>query len=126
MNTYLVVASILAVLIGLVHSFLGEKLIFSKLRSEGIVPTNISPPLKERHVRILWATWHIVSFLGFGIAALLYWLALPSTNIEVGISLKLCAAVPMFCSALLVLGATKGKHPGWVGLLLVSVFVSIS
>lgn len=126
MNIYLVIASFLIVLVGLVHSFLGEKLIFSKLRSGSLVPANISPPLKVRHIRIIWATWHIVTFFGFGISILLYRASLPTTNIEADLVFKMAIATPMFLSALLVLVATKGKHPGWAGLLLVSIFVWIS
>ena len=126
MNTYLIIASVLALLVGIIHSFLGEKLIFSKLRSGKLVPTNVSPPLQERHIQIIWATWHIVSVLGIGIAAILFWLAQPSTNIEIGLALQTYIAVPMFISALLVFGATKGRHPGWAGLLLVGICVFIS
>lgn len=126
MNIYLVAASFLTVLVGLIHSLLGEKLIFTQLRSGQIVPTIAAHPLKERHTRIIWATWHIVSLFGFGIAGLLYWLALPSTAIEITPALKIVIAVPVFLSSILVLWATKGKHPGWVGLSLIGVFVSVS
>lgn len=126
MNLYLVIASVLMIIVGLIHSVLGEKLIFSRLRIGSIVPTSISPPLKERHIRIIWASWHIVTFFGFGFAALLYWLALPTTNIEVGTNIKLAIVIPTVLAALLVLGATKGKHLGWLGLLLIGVFTWLS
>lgn len=126
MNLYLVLASFLTVLVGVIHSVLGEKLIFSQLRSGQIVPTNITFPLKERHIRIIWATWHIVSLFGFGIAALLYWLSLPSTVIPIGHTLKMAIAIPMFLSSLLVFWSTKAKHPGWVGLSLIGGLVSFS
>jgi hypothetical protein len=126
MNTYLLLASLLALLVGLIHSFLGEKLIFSSLRADKIVPTKVSPPLKERHIRIIWASWHIVTFFGFGFSALLYWMALPSTTLEITLSIKLAIAIPMLLSALLVLSATKGKHPGWAGLLLIGILICLS
>ena len=126
MNLFLLTASILAILIGVVHSVLGEKLIFSRLRSTGIVPTEAPLPLKERNIRIIWATWHIVSLFGFGIAFLLYLLAIPSTNIEITWRIKMAIALPMFLSAMLVLWATKGRYPGWTGLLMVSIFVFLS
>ena len=126
MNEYLLIASCLTVLVGIIHSLLGEKLIFSQLRLGQIVPTNVALPLKERHIRIIWATWHIVSLFGFGFAALLYWLSLPSTDIEMVSTLQMVIAMPMILSSLLVLWATKGKHPGWVGLTLIVVFVLLS
>jgi len=102
MNTYLLIASILAVIIGVVHSFLGEKLIFSKLRSGGVVPTQAPSPLKERNLRIIWATWHIVSVLGFSVAVLLYWLAMPSTSIVMSLFLKAAIGVPMLLVSIFV------------------------
>lgn len=126
MNLILLAASLLTVLIGVVHSLLGEKLVFSKLRPDGVVPTDAPFPLEERNIRIIWATWHVVSLFGFGIAFLLYWLASPSTEVEVAIALRLAIAVPMLLSGLLVLWATRAKHPGWAGLLLVGTLVLAS
>lgn len=126
MNYYLLTASILITFVGILHSVLGEKRLFSKLRSGNVVPTQAPSPLQERHIRILWATWHVVSLFGFGYAALLYWFALPSTNIVFDIGLRLIFSIPVLVSALLVMWATKGKHPGWVGLLLVGVLISVS
>lgn len=123
MNALLLLASCLTILVGLVHSYLGEKLIFSHLRNGQVVPTRIGEPLRERHIRIIWATWHIVSILGIGMAGLLFWLSLPSTNIENVQLIKNTIAIPMFLSAMLVLWATKGKHPGWVGLSLVAILI---
>jgi hypothetical protein len=123
MNVFLLLAGCLTILVGLVHSFLGEKLIFSHLRRGQVVPTHIGTPLRERHIRIIWATWHIVSILGIGMAGLLFWLALPSSSIENVQLIKNIIAIPMFLSAMLVLWATEGRHPGWVGLSLVAIFV---
>lgn len=61
---YLATAAGLAVLIGIVHSFLGERLIFRKLRDGSFVPDREAPPLSARNVRILWATWHLASVFG--------------------------------------------------------------
>lgn len=123
---FLLLASFLTVVVGIVHSVLGEKLIFTHLRVGKMVPTNIGAPLKERHIRIIWATWHIVSIFGFCLAGLLYWLSLPSTNIENIQLLKLIISTSFISSAVLVLWATKGKHPGWVGLSLVAILVMAS
>jgi drug/metabolite transporter (DMT)-like permease len=126
MNMFLLLAGCLMILVGLIHSFLGEKLIFSHLRMGQVVPTHIGIPLRERHIRIIWATWHIVSILGFGMAGLLFWLALSSTSIENQQLIKNIIATPMLLSAMLVLWATKGRHPGWVGLSLVAIFIWVS
>jgi branched-subunit amino acid ABC-type transport system permease component len=121
MNIYLAAAATLAFLVGVVHSILGEHLIFRRMRSSGVVPTNGGSLLLERHVRILWASWHVLTVLGWGLAVALAWLAIypPPTD-----GLRFFArtiAITMLAGALLVLIGTKGKHPGWVGLLVVAV-----
>ncbi len=123
MNAYLIIAAVLLTVVGIVHSLLGEKLIFSKLRSAGLVPTLAPQPLQQRHIRIIWATWHIVSLLGFGIGGFLYCIALPNNTLDFNFVMKSAIALPLLLSALLVLVATKAKHPGWVGLLAVSLLV---
>ena len=122
MQIYLVIAGSVAILVGLVHSILGEVLIFSRLRNNEIVPTSAPPPLQQRHVRILWASWHIVSIFGWAFGAILLRMAFPATDHIFFLFVKNSIVVSMLVSALLVLIATKGRHPGWVGLLAVAVF----
>ncbi len=117
MNTYFFAAGLLLILIGIVHSILGEKLIFRRMRQGGFIPTLGGPILREPHVRILWATWHVVSVLGFGLAALLLWLAQPEqAPLAQSIIPHVLTAALAASSALVFIG-TKGKHPGWIGLL---------
>jgi len=123
LNTLLFAAGILSFIVGLVHSVLGELLVFKKLRADSLVPTSTAPPLKERNIRILWATWHLASFFGFAIGAILIHLAsseLVPTFIVNSIALS------MTSGSILVLYATKAKHPGWVGLLLVAILCWLS
>ena len=114
MNQLLFGAGVLAVLVGLVHSILGELLIFHKLRNGGIVPTRDCPPLRSKNVRILWATWHIASLFGWAFAALLFELAF---NNQFDTKMLLTyIGLGMFSSGLIVLYATRARHPGWLGL----------
>ena len=77
-------AGCLVFLLGLIHSVLGERLIFSRLRDGGIIPTKGGSLLKERHVRILWASWHLATIFGCGIGAILCWFSiLPSGEIVI-------------------------------------------
>ncbi|MES2889627.1 MAG: hypothetical protein V4739_16660 [Pseudomonadota bacterium] len=123
MNWYFVTAAALAFTIGLVHSVLGERLIFRRMRSSGsIIPTEGGQVLREAHVRILWASWHLVTVLGWCMAALLVWLALPSSAQPPALSFVAKAiAVSMLVSSLLIFIGTQGRHLGWVGLLAVAV-----
>jgi hypothetical protein len=117
MNIYFLAAALLLTLIGLVHSVLGEWLIFRRLRKEGFIPTNGGDLLREPHIRILWATWHLVSVLGWGIATVLLWLAQAAQAPLAQSLIPQALSAALAASSALVLVGTKGKHPGWIGLL---------
>ncbi len=118
-NGVLLAAGVLSIFVGFVHSILGEFLIFRRLRDGGIIPTMANPPLLEKHVRILWATWHIASIFGWAVGSLLLRLSFTG-QVEEQIVIHVIA-VSMFSSGLLVLIATKARHPGWLGLMGVAV-----
>jgi hypothetical protein len=119
LQPYLVAAAVVAVLVGVVHSVLGELLIFRKLRIAALVPTQPAPPLESRNVRIIWATWHLASVFGLGLAAILFALA---SRVPGADPFAIRVIVGVFLTgSVLVLIATRGRHPGWIGLLVVSV-----
>lgn len=107
-------ASIILTLTAVVHSVIGEVMIFHKLRDGGLVPTLGAPPLKVRNVRILWASWHLTSIFGLVFALVLYrvGMGVPLSTAE----LVDAVAIACFAGGLLVLIGTKGRHPGWVAL----------
>ena len=72
MNNPLLLAAAGLALVGLIHSVLGEVLVFRTLRTQGLVPAAGYPVLRERQVRILWASWHLVTVLGWALSALLW------------------------------------------------------
>ena len=120
MDSWPMIGGATTIVVAIVHSVLGEWLIFQRMREGTIVPTKGYPILRERHVRILWATWHIVSILGLGFAAILLYIAAPELVNVASFSLA-SVSLSMGVSGLLVLYATKGMHPGWIGLLIVCV-----
>ncbi len=113
-------AGTLAVVVGIVHSVLGEVLIFRHLRQGGIVPTLDAPPLRERNVRILWATWHLATVFGWAFAGVLFRLASAPDDAAVTAFLPTAIIVANAGGALLVLVGTRGRHPGWIALLAVA------
>lgn len=123
MNTYLATAAGLAILIGLVHSILGERMVFSRLRQGTVVPAHGGTLLRGHHVRILWATWHIVTLLGWAFAAALLLLAAEASPSPLHIALLQVIALAMAASGVLVLVGTKARHPGWIGLMGVAVLI---
>ena len=126
MNVYFFIAGILCFLLGLAHSILGEYLIFKHKRNRGsLVPSKKSKELKERHLRILWATWHMASVFGwcFGVFFLKLGFEHHILNSEFTNFLISSTAYTMFTSSILVLIGTKGKHPGWIVLLAIGILL---
>ena len=121
MNSYFVAAAILVFVIGVVHSILGERLVFQRMRRHGIIPVYGGQVLVESKVRILWASWHIVTVLGWCIAAALLCLADSSNALlaQSGISIAIVSA--LLGSSTLVFVGTKGRHLGWAGLLVAAL-----
>lgn len=119
-------AGCLAILICLVHSVLGERLIFRRMRAGEIIPVHGQPLLLERHVRILWASWHIVSIFGLAIAAILFSLAAAEAPADRDGHLRLIIAAASGGSGALVLIATKARHPGWIGLFAIAALVALN
>lgn len=121
MNTYLLAAAVLTFAVGAVHSALGEMLIFRRLRAGGFVPTGDGTLLRQRHVRILWATWHVVTVFAWALALLLLRWPAGATGLPADGARIVAAA--MAVGATLVGVGTRGRHPGWVGLLVVALLV---
>ncbi|WP_408952177.1 hypothetical protein [Lysobacter sp. Hz 25] len=116
------IAAILAAVTGLLHSVLGEILIFRHLRNGSLVPTLPAPPLRERNIRIIWATWHLATLFGWAFAGVLLQLALGHP-----MSAQLAIRAIVFAylgGAVLVLVGTKGRHPGWVALTAVAALTA--
>ena len=128
MNIYFFIAGILCFILGIVHSFLGEYLIFKGKRNKGnLVPTKVKTELKERHLRIIWATWHFASFFGWCIGAFLVKISFDQNELDSEfIDFIINSTIfTMFASSLIVLIGTKGKHPGWIVLLLIGILLII-
>ncbi len=122
MNPSFIAAAALAFATGLAHSIIGEWLIFQRLRRGGWIPTFGGELLRQRHVRILWASWHLVTIMGWGLAALLLALAsAPPTPLAMHLA-RVIAVVTLMGGAIVLLG-TRGRHPGWVAMALVGVLV---
>jgi hypothetical protein len=120
MNIYFIVAAGLALILGLVHSILGELLIFRKFTKDYLPVLVVSKDLVQRTLR---ATWHIPSVLAAGLSAILLRLSLPlSTSIPLEF-IERAMVLSFFASTLILVLLTKGKHPGWIVLLSITIFI---
>jgi hypothetical protein len=126
MNDWLVAAALVVALTGLAHSVGGEWMIFRTLRRGGIVPRGGAPVLRGYQTRILWANWHLVTLLGWALAALLLWTAAPAGRAASGGVIELGAAVTLAAGGALVLWSNRGRHPGWVALWLAAALTAAS
>jgi len=108
----ILVASVILVLIGIVHSYLGERYILMRLfRRDNIPHLFGSDAFTKGTLRFCW---HVLSVAAFGFAAILY--NKPSNDL---FTLKVIGVV-FLVSALLSMFFTKGKHLSWLAFLLVS------
>jgi hypothetical protein len=119
-NGWFSIAAGLAVSVGATHSVLGEVLIFSGLRHGGIVPIGARSGLLERQVRILWATWHLPTIFSFMVAAILIRFSVWPEQGEPQVFVVQAIIATTSLSAAIVFVATRGKHPGWIGLLAIA------
>jgi hypothetical protein len=108
----LVTAGILSIVVGLIHSVLGEVLIFKRLHKGAIVPTIGKSLLQKSNVRILWATWRIATLFGWTMGLII--LRLSQINLDPVLTQFViqCISVSMFASGLLVFIATKANTQG--------------
>lgn len=108
MTITLAIAGTLAVLLAIVHSLLGEMLIFRRLSAE----PDKNAGLSLHQIAVLRGTWHLLSLFGCSFAAILFMLALdapPATGLMVqGL------AATFLVSGLYWLWATRGRHPAWI------------
>lgn len=119
-------AGLLAFATGLVHSLLGERLIFRRLREHGALMTACAdaPATESRRLGILWATWHLASVFGWAFGALLLLLALGQAPTATGVLIAVAAA--HLTGAVLVFVGTHGRHPGWIALSVVGLVAAVA
>jgi len=128
MNIYFLIAGILCFILGIVHSILGELLIFnSKRNPSSIVPSKKSADLKERHIRIIWATWHLTTIFGWCLGVILVKISLNQNELNTEIIRLIAQSTiyAMIAGSILVLIATKERHPGWIILLIIGTLLII-
>ncbi|NQZ49412.1 MAG: hypothetical protein HRT95_04245 [Moritella sp.] len=105
----LVTSACLAIFIGLVHSYLGERYILTRL-FKGELPKLLGSDWFTK--RTLRFAWHLTTVAWWGFAAILFLLTNPSDDIQNQILVVI--AVVFFVSGLFSSVFTKGKHISWV------------
>ena len=117
MNTYFLVAAGISAVSGVLHSILGERLIFSKLATAGLPETLGSSVFVLRVLRLFW---HLVSVAWWGFTALLVLLAsMPASDDNQ--RLVWAIALTFLASAVVSSIVSRGKHFSWGMLLIIAV-----
>jgi hypothetical protein len=117
MNIYFTIAAVLFVLLGIAHSYLGERFILIPLFKRGHLPKIFnSDLLTERTLRF---AWHLLTVAWFALAAILLTPEMLSSDTA---TVKIIAAAS-FISSLISLVIARGKHFSWIFLLAISILV---
>ena len=110
MNIPLTIAAVLVILLGVAHSYLGERYILIRLfRRENLPQLFRSADFTKRTLRL---AWHIMTVLAFGFAALLFVLA-PSGRDDIRPLLNIIAATFAFCGLTSVV-ISRARHLSWI------------
>ena len=108
MSAILVIAALLTLGIGIVHSWLGERrIVMPILAGAEAIPT-LRHPMARRVVRF---AWHLTTLAWIGFAAILLGLAFPAIPAD-RLALTVIAAA-MLISGLVTLTTSRGKHIAW-------------
>ena len=118
MNIYYVVAAVLLILLGLLHSGLGERLVIAPLLDHEQLPKLLGS--RGFMGRVLRFTWHITTVLMWGIGGLLiYWgVTVAGTSMDAFIVVAMLLA-----SAVISAVIARLKHFSWWVLLLSAALV---
>ena len=112
----LIGAAALAIFIGIVHSYLGERYILVRLFKSNNLPKLFGSDWFTK--RVLRFAWHLTTVAWWGFAAILYIISGSNENIDKQILIII--AVVFLASGLLSATFTKGKHISWVVFWLIS------
>jgi len=121
MNYYYLIAGSLTIALGIIHSALGEILIFRHLRNSDIFSDTGNAELKPRHYNTLWSAWHLVTLFGCGLGITLLVLSISHSPVSSVNNISITISVMFIISAIYWLFGTKGKHPAWIVLSAISI-----
>lgn len=120
MNLFLTLAALLAFLGGVIHSALGERLIFRSLDPVALPAVTGSRLFTHRVLRLFW---HLVSVAWWGLALILWNLAGPAVLDARARWIGLVIAATFLTSSTVALVWSRAKHFAWVVLLAVGLLI---
>jgi len=106
----LMIGTILLLIIGIIHSYLGEKYLLIRLFRREDLPKLLGSDWFTK--RVLRFAWHLTTLAWWGFAAILYVLSAPSVDIRSEI--LLIVTIVFALSGIVSLLFTRGKHLSWL------------
>jgi hypothetical protein len=104
------VAAALCVLIGTIHSYLGERFILIRLfRNQNIPQLFGSDYFTKRTLRF---AWHITTVAWFGFGYILFVISQGNENITRAVLFTI--SIAFFITGALAFGFTRGRHISWL------------
>ena len=120
MTVLLLAAAFLALLVGVAHSYLGERYILIRLFRRDDLPRLFGSDWFTR--RTLRFVWHLTTVVCWGLAAVLV-VAASTSGPGFREAVLLAIAGTFLASAILAGGFTNGRHLSWIVLLAISVLI---
>ena len=111
MNISMMIAGVLTVILGLMHSVLGEKLLLGPLFRQTEMPKLLGSSLFAR--RTLRMAWHLTTILLLGIGAIIIVYSRAETSPTVDWFLKIFSLTFGLCALISLIGS-RAKHFSWV------------
>jgi hypothetical protein len=106
----LLIGTILLLIIGIVHSYLGEKYLLIRLFRRDDLPKLLGSDWFTK--RVLRFAWHLTTLAWWGFAAILYVLSTPSENVKSEI--LVITSVVFALSGIISFLFSRGKHLSWL------------
>ncbi|MCZ2721565.1 hypothetical protein O1D97_07840 [Marinomonas sp. 15G1-11] len=106
----LLIGTILLLIIGIIHSYLGEKYLLIRLFRRDDLPKLLGSDWFTK--RVLRFAWHLTTLAWWGFAAILYVLSNPTVNVQNEILIII--AVVFALSGVVSFSFTRGKHLSWL------------
>ena len=116
MEIALYFAALLTILIGIAHSYLGERYILVRLFRRNDLPKLFGS--SEFTIRTLRFAWHVTSVAWWGFAAILVLLAHPPLTPS---ALGTVVGLTFLAHFAIALGGSRGKHLSWIVFLAIGV-----
>lgn len=106
----LLIGTLLLFIIGIFHSYLGEKYLLIRLFRREDLPKILGSDWFTK--RVLRFAWHLTTLAWWGFSAILYVLSSPNVNVQNDILIII--AVVFVLSGMVSLLFTRGKHLSWL------------